>query len=261
MGSVQMQWLIQCTDLPDTHTLRLLEVVKEKALPHFGIGVVHFTHEITGLGDADPNLPSMFYGSIQLLEKISTWNDFRPGAYYAKEWYDPRNWLGKRADLLNDDIQEITVASLRSKWVDEPMFIKSVDPKALTGMVIEPVKEDQDNWLLEQSHLDGDVILSMSSAKNIELECRFFVVNGKLISGSTYRWLGCRTIRRPIDNEMQQAASEAIKGWLPSRNIVIDICRMRNGAHRIVEFNSLNSSGFYNADVAAIVTAIEANHG
>jgi hypothetical protein len=252
-----MQWLIQSTDLPDTHTLRLLEVVKEKSLPYFGIGVEHFTHEITGLKDADPKLPSMFYGSIQLLEKISTWDDFRPGAYYDKEWYDPRNWLGKRSDLLNDDIKEITVAELRSKWVDEPMFIKSVDPKALTGMVIEPVKDDHDTWTLEHSHLDGDVILVMASAKNIELECRFFVVNGKLISGSTYRWLGCRTIRRPIDNEMQQAASEAVKGWLPSQNIVIDICRMRDGSHKIIEFNSPNSSGFYSCDVGLIVDAIE----
>jgi ATP-grasp domain-containing protein len=257
-SGIIMQWLIQCTDLPDTHTGKLLEEVKKRNLPFVGIGVRPFTHDIIDLEKSDPKAPSMFYGSTQLIQMISSWQDFRPGAYYQKEWFDPREWIKKRSDMLNQEIQEITVKELRSNWVDEPMFIKSVEPKWLTGMVIEPIKEDHDNWMIEQSELDGDAILVMSYAQNIELECRFFVVDGKVITGSTYRWLGARTIRRPVDDTMHRFAQEVIKGWMPNPNIVIDLCQLRNGEQKIVELNSLNSSGFYSANVGAIVDAIEA---
>jgi len=252
-----MQWLIQCTDLPDTHTLRLLEEVKKRNLPFVGIGVRHFTHEIIDLEKADPELPTMFYGSTQLVQMISEWTTFRPGAFYKKEWFDPREWKGKRNDLLNEEQQEITVAQLRRDWVKKPMFIKSVEPKWLTGMVIEPVKEDQDCWLIEQSELDGDALLVISPALNIETECRFFVVDGQIVTGSTYRWLGCRYLKRPIDQEMLDSAAQMVKEWMPSPNIVIDICRLKNGDYKVIEFNSLNSSGFYNCDVGAVVDALE----
>lgn len=253
-----MQWIIQCTDLPDIHTKKLLEEVKARSLPYVGIGVIPFSHEIRGLEDADPKSPAIFYGSTQLIQWISEWKDYRPGAFYQKEWFDPRTWVGKRSDLLNEEQEEITVQDLRAKWVQEPMFIKSVEPKWLTGMVIEPIKEDQDNWLIEQAALDGDAILVMSPALNIETECRFFVVNGNLITGSTYRWNGVRYISRPIEKEMWMFAKHAIKEeWMPSGNIVIDICRLRNGKYKVVEFNSINSSGFYSCDVGKIVEAIE----
>lgn len=252
-----MQWLIQCTDLPDIHTLKLLEVVKARSLPFVGIGVRPFTHEIIDLDKADPKAQSMFYGSIQLIHIISKWKNYRPGAFYQKEWFDPRACVGKRSDLLNENLEEITVAKLRSNWVNEPMFVKSVEPKWLTGMVIEPIKDDHDCWMIEQSELDGDALLVMSPAQNIETECRFFVVDNKIVAGSTYRWLGARTIRRPIDTGILGFSQAAIKEWMPSPNIVIDTCRLKNGQYRIVEFNALNSSGFYSADVGAVVDVIE----
>jgi hypothetical protein len=254
-----MQWLIQCTGLPDTHTLKLLEEVKKRDLPCVGIGNIPFTETLTGFETADPSLPSFFYGSTKLIEIVSSWKDYRPGTFYKKDWYDPRLW--RRSDLLNLDQQEILVKDLREYWVKEPMFIKSVEPKLLTGMVIEPVKEDKDNWTIEQSELDGDVLLIMSPAQNIETECRFFVVDGKIVTGSTYRWLGARTIRRPIDAGLLGFAHKAIEGWMPSPTIVIDICRLKNGKYKVIEFNSVNSSGFYNCDVGAFVDAIEAKFG
>lgn len=252
-----MQWLIQCTDLPDNQTTKLLEVIKAKALPFIGLGVIPFTHEIKGLELGDPNIPSMFYGSVQISHEISKWSTFRPGVYYEKSWWDSRNWIGKRSDLLNEDQINITAEELRANWVSEPIFVKSVEDKWLTGMVIEPVKEDRDNWLIEQSQLDGDAILVMSTAKNIETECRFFVVNGEIVTGSTYRWLGVRFTTRPIDQEMWDFAREAVKKWMPCSTIVIDICRLRNGEYKIVEFNCINSSGFYNCEVERIVEAME----
>ena len=252
-----MQWLIQCTGLPDIHTLRLLETVKALGQPCIGIGIIPFSHEITGLDEADPNAPSMFYGSTTLIAKVKDWEFFRPGCFWDEHWYDPRCWIGKRNDLLNSDLQLITAGALRRDWVKEPMFVKSIEQKLLTGMVIEPEKEDHDNWIIEQSALDANDLLIMSPCKNIETECRFFIVDGKIVAGSTYRWNGVHFTTRPIDGAMINHAIEAVHKWLPSPNIVMDTCRLKNGEYKVVEFNSINSSGFYNCDVKAIVKSIE----
>jgi len=189
--------------------------------------------------------------------KISAWDNYKPGAFYDKDWFDPRLWQGKRSDLLNEEAKEITVAELRCQWVDEPMWIKSVKEKEVTGMVIEPVKEDKDTWLIEHSELDGNDILIIAPALNIETECRFFVIQGEVVAGSTYRWLGCRTIRRPIDQGMWDYVRQAVKEWMPNDTIVIDTCQLKNGNYNVVEFNCINASGFYNSDVGAIVDELE----
>ena len=252
---LSMQWLIQCTDLPDTNTIQILDAIKQLNKPYVGIGVIPFTHEVRGLEGVDPNKPSLFYCSVQLAQMVSTWTTYRPGVVYDNTMYDPRKW--KRSDLLNCSPIEITVEKLRKEWVKEPTFIKSVSDKVLTGMVIEPEKEDRDNWLIEQSQLDKDELLLFSPALNIETECRFFIIDNQIITGSTYRWLGCRTIRRPIDSEMLDYANEVVKGWLPAPVIVVDLCRLKNGDYRVVEFNCVNCSGFYNSDVCKIVQALE----
>ncbi len=251
-----MQWLIQCTDLPDSHTSRLLEEVKKRNLPFLGVGSIPFTDILTGFEEANESMPSMFYGSVQMTARLSKMN-YKPGVFYQEDWFDPRSWLGKRSDLLNEEAKEISVAELRLKWVDEPMWVKSVKAKQVTGMVIEPEKEDKDTWLIEHSDLDGNDILVIAPALNIATECRFFVVKGEVVTGSTYRWLGCRTIRHPIDLPMWDFVRGAVKEWLPHDTIVIDACQLKNGKFKIIEFNAINSSGFYNCDVGAIVDKLE----
>ena len=250
-----MQWLIQSNDLPDQHTAKLITAVKNPIL----FQVVPFSHEVLGLDNAIPGATSMFYCSTQMAEKVSTWDIFRPGVFWNSQWWDPLNWLDKRDDLLNNKIETITAGKLRELWVDKPTFIKSAKEKLLTGMVIEPDKQDHDNWLIEQSTLDAHDIILMSPCTEIgiETECRFFVLEGKIITGSTYRWNGVRFTTRPIDAALRNYANSAVRKWMPSSNIVIDICRLKNGEYKTVEFNSINSSGFYNCDVQAIVNKIE----
>ena len=47
-----------------------------------------------------------------------------------------------------------------------------------------------------------------------------------------------------------------IDKWLPSPSVVIDIALTDKGL-KIIEFNNINSSGFYAIDVAKYVCAIE----
>lgn len=259
-----MQWLIQDTNVPimhiDQNGVRLLEAVKERNLSWHAIGQIPFSYEPTGMEEIDLTQPWFLYGSTQMTEMAASWPCQNPGVFWGDGWFDPRNWVCKRSDLLNEHCRTVSVRDIRSRWVDEPMFAKSVTVKALTGMVLEPTKEDKDIWTIEHSDLNGDDQLVLSPVVTIDREWRWFVMDGEIVTGSTYRKDGYKSIRHPISVEARSAAERAIKEWMPSENIVIDICRTREGEYKVVEFNSINSSGFYNSDIGKLVDRIESKY-
>lgn len=251
-----MQWGIQCTDLPDTHTLKLLEAAKERGLPTFGIGVTPFEHKLLGIEEIDPSMPCMFYGSTQLMDELKNHPEFSPAMFYNPDWYNPFLLWPIREHLLNALLDLMLVSQLREEWVKQPTFIKSVLPKRVTGMVLEPEKDDWDTWLIEHAHLEGKERLAISPVQIIDREWRFFILGGEVITGSMYRRDGYKTIFEAVSKEAWDAAVYfAHLG--PSKNIVMDIALLRDGSYKIIEFNSVNSSGFYNCDVGKIVDRIE----
>lgn len=254
-----MQWLIQCTGIPDTNSRPLLDAVKARGLPYRAIGIIPFSHELTGMEEVDSSLPTMFYGSTQLLELAP--KQFKPGMFYDPKWFDPRHWVDKRDDLVNKSMLQISVSTLRKNWVDEVTFVKSIKPKLLTGQVLEPEKEDWDRWVLEHADLDGDEQLLLSPWHKIDREWRFFIIEGKIITGSSYKRDGCLIIRDPLILEVWTAANRALEQWIPFQNIVMDLALMRDGTYKVVEFNALNSSGWYNSDVGKVVDKISELYG
>jgi hypothetical protein len=61
-----------------------------------------------------------------------------------------------------------------------------------------------------------------------------------------------------VSSEAWAAANRAVKEWMPSQNITIDICRTRAGEYKVVEFNSINSSGLYRSDIGKLVDVLVA---
>lgn len=268
-----MVWYIEDSNMPfelvESNGLQLLNTLKQMGIPCQCIGFIpdRLLASIGFVGDrlleeldvmgADPDMPSMFYGSCGLAAKVATWEKFRPGVFWQEDWFDARCWRGKRPDLLNEEFAMTTVADVRQCWVSEPTFIKSTKVKGLTGQVIEPDEEDRARWIDENVDLPDDMELIATSCVTIDREWRFFLVGGEVITGSTYRKDGYRCINHPVSAEAWEAATRAAKEWLPSPNIVMDMARTRSGEYKVVEFNSLNSSGFYKADIAKVVTAVE----
>jgi len=253
-----MQWLIEHMSATDDNDTALLKTFADTGRTHLAIKQIPFTETLLGMEQLDPTQPALIYGSTQIVEKV--WKQYggQVETFYDPAWFDPRNWVGKRPDLLNEDVFEITVAELRSKWVDKPTFVKSVTVKALNGMVLEPDKHDWDTWLIEHSELNGSDLLVLSPVHRIEREWRFFVVDGQVVTGSTYRRDGYRAKMHPVSPAAWAAADRAVKEWLPSKNIVIDIARTWSGKYKVVESNAISSSGFYSSNVPKLVDALEA---
>lgn len=252
-----MQWLIQSTGVSERNALPLLEVIKQKNLPFVPVGYIPFEHKLVGLEDVDKSIKSIFYGTTGLLELAP--KDFTPGMFYDKEWFDPFVWRLGRKDMLNKELGWCSVDDLRKNWVEDVTFVKSSSPKALTGMVIEPIKQDHDNWIIEQANLDGTEMLVTAPFRKIEKEWRFFIVKRKVVAGSLYRRDGCLVTREPITDEIWKQAQKMADNYLPHETIVMDLCFSHRG-YEVVEFNAVNSSGFYNCDISKIVDSLEEHY-
>jgi hypothetical protein len=64
-------------------------------------------------------------------------------------------------------------------------------------------------------------------------------------------------MREPIEPRVWRWAAEMSWIWSPAPTIVMDLCLTVEGQYKVLEWNCLNSSGFYACDVGAIVTALE----
>ena len=246
-------------EMTDQTSSKLLSAISGKNLPYYGIGIIPFTHELTGLEGINLSLPTIFFGSCQMAAKIvKDYPDIKPGVFWDSTWWDPREWPKYRTDMLNMSVTELLVKDLRANWTDEPIFVKSIAEKLLTGQVLEADKEDHDRWLIDNSHLDGDDLLISSPVEELEAEWRFFIIDGRIVTGSMYRHYGVKRRNLPIPEEVWEIARNKLKkDLLPSPEIVMDLALTKSGEYKIVEFNCINCSGVYNSDVNKLITAIE----
>ena len=100
-----MQWIIQNSGVTfaslDNNVAPLVKAIDEINATRIACGVIPFTDTIVGIDDIDPTIPTIFYGSTKLVE-IASKLPFFPGVWFNADWFNPKNWIGKRTDLLNE---------------------------------------------------------------------------------------------------------------------------------------------------------------
>lgn len=233
----------------------LLKTLSDLNRQFVNIGYASDEKTITGIDGLDISHPTMFYGSTKLAEIAAT-SKFKPGSFFNNTWWDPTLWKHNRNDMLNQTIYSRTIGDLRANWITEERFIKPTGAKTFAGQVIEV--EEYEGWFDEYGIvLKDDLEICCSPVQKIEREWRFFVVDGQVVTGSQYKKYGLWIIKEPISSAIYKLAQQFADKWLPNPTIVMDICELWNGEYKVIEFNSVNSSGFYNCDISKIVVALE----
>jgi hypothetical protein len=248
---------IQTTGLSftfDRSIAPLIAALEAQSVPWRSIGFLPSTQELTGMDDLTTEDSVFFYGSTRLIE-IAWERGWRTLVFYDPAWFDPQSWIGKRDDFLNGSHQVITLDQLRRDWVTEPTFLKSVELKVLTGQVIR--ESDQEDWIAGRHNLKGETLVILSPFREIEKEWRFFVVDGLVVAGSLYRSNGRLSIDEPISEETWAKAHALACEWTPAKTVVMDVALLRTGEYKVVEFNCLNSSGAYNANMNNLVSILK----
>jgi hypothetical protein len=98
-------------------------------------------------------------------------------------------------------------------------------------------------------------MIIISSPKRIQQECRFFVVDSKIVTYSQYK-IG-ETVRYlpVVDDYLIEYVNKIISIWQPDIAYCLDIC-VSDGQPKVLEVNSINSSGLYALDTQKFIIAI-----
>lgn len=258
-----MYWVIQYNLYRETGIVELLSILERAKIPHSEHKVIPFVGELEP--DVDLHEPVICIGSYSMrhLAKRKGW---KPGVFDLFDYdmvYCDFMW---QDEMLNGDCIFVTIKESYFEFtVDNPLFfIRPVkDSKDFAGDVFncnewkdftENVDKGDDMY-----GLTSETEIIMATPKNIIREYRIWVVDGHVITGSQYKIDGRVNYYGVIDNDIWSYADKMTKmigNDLP-RAYVMDIALLKDGNKKIIEFNTFNAAGLYNANVGKIVDAIE----
>lgn len=123
--------------------------------------------------------------------------------------------------------------------------------KAFTGGVYDEAKWDS---MVESRKLPADTMCWISPLREIFAEWRCWVVGGEVIEISQYRQLNAMKVERTESSLMFMAAQTLADVYVPTQCVVLDMA-LTNDGYKIIEFNPINCSGWYAADVDRVLKA------
>jgi hypothetical protein len=196
------------------------------------------------------------YGSTTLhdVAKKSGW---LPGYFDAPQMHESIKRWGKH--MLNFDAQIFRLSEVPVP--DGPIFIRpDKDDKSFAGEVKSP--EEFREWrnslfsIEDWKSVDANTLVWVGGVKKISAEWRVAVISGKVVTGSMYRQNGMQRLESGLPQDVVDYVSDRIQDWNPREAYVIDIAD-HDGNLKIIETNSISSSGFYEMNQVRYIKAIE----
>ncbi len=164
-------------------------------------------------------------------------------------------------EMLNAD--SIVTEFENARFTQDEMFIRPIeDSKVFAGHVMS--KEKFDTWKKQVcvlkddfgDNLNNNTLVQVTPLKKIYSEHRFWIVKGKIITASTYKTGRRVAYSEVIDDRYYNYTQERINEWQPHEAFVIDIADTEDGL-KVVEINTINSCGFYKANLENLVVSLE----
>lgn len=252
-----MKFLIQQNLMSEEQLLLTKKAVEN--LPHEFIGLIPFSREITANVPLE-GVDFIPYGSTLLttLGYELKWK----GCHFDLEKFNYGACTINRSDMLNDYLiwtMEHLIPLMETRPADEAWFIRpSADLKQFSGQVMNASEcaawlKDAMNCESSGSYkLEPTTPIVAARPQNIQAEWRWFIVGSKVVDGSMYRAHGQLQKKHETDKNVIDEAQEFADKWLPDPNCVMDLALLRDGEVKVIEFNCINSSGFYGHDVNKI---------
>jgi hypothetical protein len=265
-----MHWILQNNLFKESEWDNLVGTLERFKIPYSVHKVIPFIGEL--VPEPQPLQSKVIcFGSYSMRHSARKfgWN---PGVY---DLFDQNFNVQKQhwGDLmLNFDAE---VVAFKDANLSGDTFIRPIDDsKYFAGKVF--TQEEFYEWkrnvvVLEHDYgnsLSSDTLIQLCKPKEIYAEYRFWVVDKQIVTCSLYK-RGDRVIySSDVDNHVKRFAESVVRhgditlsmrtsAWQPHRAYVLDVCETPDGM-KIVEINTINSSGFYAAQVQDLVMALEA---
>lgn len=258
-----MEFLIQHNLMNEEQLHQVKKAVEP--YPHQFVGMIPFSHEITS---DKPLIGQDYipYGST-LMTTVASQGLGWKGLFFDLSRFNYEAALCARIDMLNNRVMTLKLAIRELDRViqEDPtrlVFTRpSADLKQFSGQVIEA--EKCRDWFVDMMEcatsgtykLDAGTKVVLCDPQPIKAEWRWFIVGGKVVSGSMYRAHNQLRKERVTEQAMIDEAQKFADDWLPSPCCVMDLALVGDEL-KVIEFNCINSSGFYDNDVNAIFKAL-----
>ena len=254
-----MHWILQNNLFNEAAYQTLLDTLERFELPYSIHKVVPFIGELVPEPDiGHKNVICMGSYSLRHYAKKMIWTpgvfDLAPCTFNMQ-----RDRWGEH--MLNYDSK---VYAFKDANFDTPdAFVRPIeDSKVFAGAVFK--REDFYDWkrkvcVLEEDYgnsLTKDTLVQVTGYKEIFSEYRFWIVHGDIICASLYKRGSKVMYSDQVDECYFDFVRDRIAEWSPHAAWVIDVCDTPDGI-KIVEINTLNSCGFYAADIPKLVMALE----
>lgn len=254
-----MYWIMQENIFNEKAYDVVIETLKRLGIPYSQHKVVPFIGELT----PEPKLETsnaICIGSYAMRHYAQKHNIY-PGVFDLEPYNFEVQLAHWGEEMLNAD-------SVVSRFEDAvfsqfEMFIRPIeDSKIFAGTIMN--RPEFINWQDQvcQLHLDfgsalnNDSIVQVSPVKQIYSEHRFWIVKGNIVTASTYK-RGNKVIYIPNpDDIFYNYVHDRLQEWQPLDAFVIDVADTDQGI-KIVEINTINSCGFYAADINKLISTLD----
>lgn len=198
------------------------------------------------------------FGSLKM-SRLSKKYNWYPGTLITDNHdYDVYSKYYKE-NLLNYDSDIVKLGS-NFEWKYNEQFIRpTLDSKIFTGKVFrkENWKEFVDKLLTSKNTTSTkDDLIQVAKTKKITQEVRNWVVDGKIVTSSTYRRGSFLVYDNIVDQDAIIFAQKMVDIFQLAKTFTIDICLTDEG-WKIVECGSTSCAGFYDADMQKLLMALE----
>lgn len=169
---------------------------------------------------------------------------------YSKHYKDNLlNWNCRLADI-EDEIKFET---------NEVKFIRpSQDSKIFNGGLYSRTKWEDCVSTIKERYLGilPPINIQIGAPKKIYKEARVWIVNGKVVTSSYYKFGDNVAYSDELEPDGIQFVEDMIKIYKVATAFVMDICLTPDG-WKIVEVNCINCSGFYKGDLVKLLASLE----
>jgi len=199
------------------------------------------------------------FGSLKMARLSKKYN-FTPGTMITDNHDYEVYSKHYKENLLNYDSRVVKFGD-DFEWEYPQQFIRpTLDSKVFTGKVFEKNEWSEfKNYHLTNGHetsLNIDTHIQVSRPKAITQEVRCWVVNGKVVTQSTYRRGTFLVYDNIVDTDAIEFAQKMVDIFQLADAFTIDVC-LTNDEWKIVECGSVSCAGFYDADMQKIIFALE----
>jgi hypothetical protein len=171
------------------------------------------------------------FGSLKMA-RLSEKYGFYPGTLINKNFDYEVYSKHYKDNLLNYDSRIVKFTD-EFEWEHEQQFIRpTLDSKVFTGRVF-----DKKEWFDFREHqltnghttsLTKDTLIQVSKPKSITQEVRCWVVNGKVVTQSTYRRGSFLMYDNVVDSDAIEFAQKMVDVFQLADAFTIDVCLSNN---------------------------------